>query len=339
MSEEFWRMKKVCVVGEGAWGTAIALLLARNGHHVALWCHDADVADIIKTTGVNERYLPRIQLDKNIHPTFDLGAALEGAEIVFEAIPVQFLRKVLKDAQRYYNPLQIWVMLSKGMEQQTLLFPSQIIQALFGSAVRLAVVAGPSFARDVAHESITAVTIASDCDTAKLLQTIMTNHYFKTYITTDIMGVQTGAALKNVITLGVGMLRGAEYSDNAQAFILTRGLHEMVQLSVALGGRQETLYGLSGVGDLVLTCNSQQSKNLLVGMQLGAGQSLQAILKKTGFIPEGINTIQAMNQLMLQKKIKMPICGGMYEVIFEGKPLKVFLDELMAIPEIWECEQ
>jgi Glycerol-3-phosphate dehydrogenase len=330
-------MKKTCVVGEGAWGTAIALLLARNGYNVSLWCHDPRVVDSIITTGYNERYLPRILLPHTIHATADLAQAIEGADYIFEAIPVQFLRSIFKDVLPYCKPTQTWVLLSKGLEQDTLLFPSQILQDVFGYQVKHAVVAGPSFARDVAHEFITAVTIAADCHTAQLLQPLMNNHYFKTYITTDMIGVQAGAALKNSMALCIGMLRGAEYSDNAQAFLITRGFHEMVRITLALGGHQETMYGLSGIGDLILTCNSMQSKNLQVGVMLGAGETLPTILKKTGYIPEGINTVKAMHQMMQEKKLDLPICRGMYQVIFENKPLKQFLDELMAIPETWEC--
>lgn len=333
-------MKHMAILGEGAWGTAVATLLANNGYAVKIWCYHPEVVEQINLQHHNKKFLPGISLDQSIIATSDLKEALSDAQSVFEAIPVQFLRSVLQQAKPYCDPEQIWVVLSKGIEQDTLLFPTQIIDEVLGDSVQKALLMGPSFAKDVANKQITAVTVAApDCDQAKALQQLLANDYFRPYISTDMIGVQVGAALKNLITLGVGMLDGAGYTDNAKAFLLTRGLHEMVQLATHLGGKQETLYGLSGVGDLVLSSMGSLSRNLEVGKRLGSGQSLEAILKETGYIPEGINTVQSVQQLLDKEKINLPICRGIYDVIFADVSLKQMLQSLMREPLSWECEK
>ncbi len=332
-------MKLVTILGEGAWGTAIATLLAHNGYDVNLWCYTKDLVPEINRTHQNERYLPGVTLDKKIKAVADITTALCDVTWVFEAIPIKYLRSILLEAKPCMRSDQIWVVLSKGIEQETLLFPTQIIDDVFDNKVQTTVFAGPSFAMDVARKQITAVTLAAQhCELGQKLQHMLANEYFRPYISTDVIGVQAGAALKNVITLGVGMLDGAGYTDNAKAFLLTRGLAEMTQLIVALGGTQETAYGLSGVGDLVLTAMGQLSRNLEVGRLLGKGQLLEKILKETGYIPEGINTVQSVYQLIAARNLKLPICQGIYEIIFKGRSLQDFLKGLMAEPLSWECE-
>lgn len=197
-------MKSVTIVGEGAWGTAVATLLAHNGYHVRLWCHNKELVDTINTTHRNERFLPGVTLSDNIRAVANLQEALKDVSWIFEAIPVKYLRSTLIEAKPYVHSLQKWVILSKGIEQNTLLFPHQIIDDVFARSVPSLVFAGPSFAMDVARHQITAVTIAAvDCDDAKALQKMLANNYFRPYITTDVIGVEVGAALKNVITIGI----------------------------------------------------------------------------------------------------------------------------------------
>ncbi len=329
----------IAMLGEGAWGTAVAMLLAYNGHEVKLWCYNTELVSQINATRQNERYLPGVTLPKNITAVATIDEAICNSEWVFEAIPVKFLRSVLQKAKHCYKDTQRWVVLSKGIEQDTLLFPTEIIADVLGDAVQQTVFAGPSFAMDVARKQITAVTIAAPgCELAKELQALLANNYFRPYISTDMIGVQVGAALKNVIAIGVGMLDGAGYSDNAKAFIITRGLHEIAELAVALGARRETIYGLSGVGDLILTAMGSLSRNLQVGKRFGQGQSLETILKETGYIPEGINTVESVQQLMRKHDVRLPICWGIYEVVFNHKPLEDMLKELMRDPAPCECE-
>lgn len=333
-------MKIITVLGEGAWGTAIATLFAHNGYTVKLWCYDADVAKQIYATRMNERYLPGIILSPLIIPTTDLREALCGSLFVFEAIPIKFLRSVLTQAIRCFNSEQTWVVLSKGIEQNTLMLPTQIIDDSFSQSVKKMVLVGPSFATDLARKKITAVVVAApNCDQGRILQGMLANEYFRPYITTDIVGAQVGAALKNVITLGIGMLDGAGYTDNAKAFLITRGLAEMADLAHALGGMKETMYGLAGVGDLVLTATSMTSKNLQVGHQIGRGILLTTIEKEIGTVPEGINTVQSAHALMRKyPSLSLPICQGIYDCIFSGKSVTKMMHELMNKPLTLECE-
>ncbi|MGB8366969.1 MAG: NAD(P)H-dependent glycerol-3-phosphate dehydrogenase [Candidatus Babeliales bacterium] len=333
-------MKKVTIIGEGAWGTAVATLLATNGYEVLLWCYDKQVAKTIAKKQINERYLPGIKLPDAIKPETDLKKVLVGIDWIFEAIPVLFLREVLEKASRWISADQRWVVLSKGIEQKTLLLPTQIIDDVFHKKIEKAVFAGPSFAQEVATKQITAVTVAStSCIVGKELQQLLVNDYFRPYSSLDIIGVQVGAALKNVVTLGIGLLDGAGYNDNAKAFFMTRGFHEMVQLACAMGGKAETLYGLSGFGDLVLTSMGRLSKNLKVGNRLGKGEKLTSVLEKTGYTPEGVNSVRSVCQLMEQYALDLTICRGIYKVIFEEESVQTMLNELIKQPLSWECKE
>ncbi len=330
--KELWAVK-IAIVGAGAWGTSIATVCAHNGHEVLLWAYEQQVVDDINNDHENKRYLPGISLDHRIKATNDLESALCDVQWVFEAVPVAFLRETLKKTIHCFSQEQIWVITSKGIEQHTLMLPSQIVDEVFGDIINKAVMAGPSFAYDLAEQQMTGIAVAAqDCALADKLQTLLANEYLRPYVSLDMIGVQLGGALKNVIALGVGMLDGARCTDNAKAFIFTRGLHEMVQLGMKLGAKQETFYGLSGVGDMVLTAMGTRSRNLEVGKRLGTGQTLDAILQETGYIPEGVNTVQSLHQLMDKQEIKMPVCQGIYEVIFEHKPLKEMLADLIAQP-------
>lgn len=331
-------MKQIGMIGEGAWGTAVATLLAHNGYTVKLWCYNKELVHQINTDHINNRYLPDIQLDSKIIATDSLEDAIYESDWVFEAIPVQYLREVLKDAASYCRPNQHWVVLSKGIERDSFLLPTQIIQDTFETLVQISVCAGPSFALDVANKQITAVTLAAvDCHEGRALQKIMASDYFRPYTTTDVIGVQASAALKNVITLAVGILEGAGYTDNLQAFIFTQGLYEVGKLVSALGGRRETVYGLSGVGDLWLTASGDLSRNLQVGRRLGTGETLQQIIEQTGYTPEGVNTVYAVYELMHKQAVSLPISAGVYEMLFAGKSVDHFLNDIMTLPLDSEC--
>jgi glycerol-3-phosphate dehydrogenase (NAD(P)+) len=321
--------KDVCILGEGAFGTAIAMLLAHNGYTVRLWCYDAAVAQVIKEKHVNERYFPGVTLSSRIEPTTNINQALTDVRWVFEAIPVKYLRSVLIQVKPYFQHNQVWVILSKGIEQDSLLLPSQIVDNVFTVPIQKAVVTGPSFAHEVAQKQITAVALSStDHVIAHELHTVLANDYFHLYITPDIIGVQIGAALKNVIALGIGMLDGAQYGDNPKAFFFTKGLQEIAHISVMLGGHQETIYGLAGVGDLVLTSLGKSSRNLEIGRRLGKGEKLETIIQKIGSIPEGINTVVAFYQLLQKYSIQAPLCQGIYELIFGTQTIETVLKQL-----------
>jgi glycerol-3-phosphate dehydrogenase (NAD(P)+) len=324
-------MKHVCVLGEGAWGTAFATLLAHNGHAVKLWCYEESNVQSIARTRINERYLPGQILSERITPTASLSDAMSGSEWIFEAIPVQYLRSVIQKAAPLFTDDQTWVVLSKGIEQETFLLPTQIIDDVCGKNHKKAVVAGPTFAADLARQQVSAASVAAtDSGVAHALQKILANDYFKPVLNTDLVGVEVGGAVKNVITLGVGILEGAGYTDNTKAFLVTCGLQEMSEIAKTLGGKPETIYGLSGAGDLMLTALGTLSRNLAVGKRLGKDDaSLQTILDELGHIPEGINTAQTIHQFMKRKNLQLPICNAVYEIIFAGKQVDHLIAALM----------
>lgn len=320
----------IAILGAGAWGTAIASVLANNGYSVLLWAHETGVVDDINLHHRNSRYLPNALLHQSIRATNDLNAVICSAHFVIESLPVCYMRSTIAQTLSCFSKDQIWVITSKGIEQNTCMLPSQIIDDLFGYKTKKVVMAGPSFAQEVIEKKLTGMVIASDdLNVAQQFKELIRNDYFCPEISADMIGVQLGGALKNVITLGVGILDGAGFTDNAKAFLLTRGLSEMTQLGLAFGAKQETFYGLSGVGDLVLTAMGRFSKNLAVGRQLGQGKPIDQIIKETGYIPEGVNTVQSLHQLMDDVDVLLPVCDGIYQVVFEGADLQCMVNALI----------
>ncbi|MFC1842700.1 NAD(P)H-dependent glycerol-3-phosphate dehydrogenase [Candidatus Dependentiae bacterium] len=299
-------MKKVCMLGSGAFATAVSALLADNGLQVNMWCYDPMVAKSVETKHCNEAYFPDAKLSENIKPFIDIEKAMDGCEIIFEATPVAFLRSVLQKAKPYFSDTQTWVVLSKGIENETLLFSSQIIDDIFQSSVKKVVVSGPSFAKDIIAKQVTGVDIASkDEKLSQNISQILSNDYFKTFFTTDTLGLQIGGALKNVAAIAIGMLDGAGHADNTKAFALHEFLQEMLLFAKLLGAQEKTLYGLSGIGDLVATCMGGSSRNLMFGRLLGQGKTLKEakeVFSKIGnlsqsAVPEGINTVKSVYQM------------------------------------------
>lgn len=324
-------MKQVLVVGEGAWGTAIATLLADNGFTVLLWCHDPQVAQTIAEKRINQRYLPGITLSETIIPVTDLSVAQQ-VDFIFEATPVVYVRSVLEQLKPYVTKNHTWVLLCKGIEQGYLLLPSQILDDVMGYSTKNVILTGPSFARDLANCDTTAVVLASkDAQLAADLQSMLANNYFKPFLSDDVIGVQAAGALKNVVTLALGMLDGAGYSDNARAFLFTQALQEIKTMITTLGGVPETTYGLAGIGDLVLTSMGNKSRNREVGHRLGAGDLLSTILEQTGYTPEGINTVQSIHQLAAKYEITLPLCAQIYHIIFGDGKTEDIVTSLMAL--------
>lgn len=310
----------VTVLGAGAWGTALALLCARNGHHVTLWCLEQEVADDIAHNKKNDRYLSGIDLDSSIETTTDLAYALQDSFFIIEAIPVAHLRTILEQARSFYHKNQRWIVTSKGIEQETLLLPTDIVNDVLGTATDTIVLSGPSFAREIAQQQPTTVDIGTtDARMIAELTQLLCNDYFSINPCNDPIGMQVGGALKNVIAIGVGILDGAGYTGNAKAAFITHGLQEMGVLTKVLGGNKETIYGLSGVGDLMLTTTGSLSKNLAIGKRIGAGDKLADIQKEGGQLPEGINTIKSVQQLARKLSINLPLCTAIYQVVVEEK--------------------
>lgn len=309
--------KSITILGAGAWGTAIAHLLATNGHEVTVWCHEPELTEEINQNHTNSFYLPDVELPYNIRATASMQEAFDGAHIIFEAVPVKYLRTVLEHARGFVNKDQIWVILSKGIEQESFLVPSQILDEVMNFSVKKVAVCGPSFARDLVEAVPTGVIVASDYEhLAQVISSVLINNYFSCTLSGDLLGVQLAAALKNVFALTIGIAFGTQARDNTVALLFTRALAEMGKVVQAFGGQQETVYSLAGVGDLVLTCYGSLSKNFTLGKLLGQGTLLQDISSE-GVFPEGINTIQSLIQLAEKKSLKLPIVQGTYGFIFE----------------------
>ena len=311
-------MKKVTVLGDGAWGTAIAMTLAENKCDVMLWCHYQDVADEIRTQHTNTRFLPGFTLPINIVSTTNIEDACTHSSYIFVAVPVIYLRSVMQTMKPYITKNHVVISLSKGIEDATLSLPTDVIKDELG-AVSVAVIAGPNFAHEVADQKITAMTIAAaDHKCTVEIHNLLANSYIQVYMSTDLIGVQVGGALKNAISIAIGMAEGANLSENSRAFLFTRGFQEIVTLACSLGGKQETLYGLSGIGDLVMSAYGKGGRNRMCGMLLGQGKSLKQIQQRYETLPEGINTIHSLHTLIQQRGFSMPICDHMYSII-QGK--------------------
>lgn len=320
--------KKIGVVGAGAWGTAIANVLAKNGYEVLLWCYEEQLAQEINQQHTNSLYMPGHIFSDKVHATHDLQYLFKHTTIIFEAVPVQFLRSVLLPLAGSFAGHQ-FVCLSKGIEASTLMVPSSIIQDIaVGHDVPIAVISGPSFAQELVAQQLTAVNIAAtDTLLSQTVTQLLMNDYFSLCYTEDVIGIQIAAALKNVITLMVGIAQGVGCGDNTRAMIMTIGLAEIARLVVAMGGKQEAVYGLAGLGDLLLTATGSLSKNLKAGIALGQGQSVQQIMQ-TGIVAEGLNTIKSINELSQQYKVSMPMCNELYAVVYEGTSIKKLLPTL-----------
>lgn len=330
--------ERVAVIGAGAWGTAFSTLLVKQGFIVQLWCHEEEVAQSITHDHVNFKFLPDCTLDKNIMATCSLKEALDGCRLVFEVVPVKFMRSILERSKEYATEQQVWVMLSKGIEQKTLKLPPDIIDDVFGFDVKKVTLSGPNFAKDLIKEAYTATTVASsDCDLAREVGMMLSCDFFCPYLSLDPIGVHVGGAIKNVLALTIGIARGAGHPDNTVAFLLTRGMHEIGILAQHFGGKQETVYGLSGLGDLVLTSLGKHGRNQKVGFMIGQGDRLEEVLERTGLIPEGVNTVQSVKQIIDKHKLDLPICQGTYDILFNDRSMKSVLDDLMSRPLSKEC--
>ncbi len=310
----------ISILGAGAWGTAVATVLAHNNHDVTLWCHEPRVADEINHQQTNGSYLPGIQLQKNIRATTNMQNAIQSSAWVFEAIPIRYLRSVMSSIKPYINVQHSIVILSKGMENKSLHLPGEIIAEELGTQNKIAVVSGPNFAQELAQKMFTTSVVASNSpDFSFAVAQLLENSYFKVQLSNDFIGVQVGGAFKNVIALALGIAHGAGCGENTRAYLLTQGLHEMALITEALGGKAETIYGLSGLGDLVLCCTGSLSRNFKVGVLFGQGHAFTDISRQYQVLPEGINTLHEINTLMNRYSLALPLCVKTYEAVFLNK--------------------
>ena len=290
---------RVGVVGSGAWGTALASLLAKKGHEVTVWCHEPEVARAIRDTGVNP-YLEGVTLPEALRAVTGLEEAVSGADLVLSVSPSQFVGRVMADAGPHIDPDALVVSASKGIEMATLRRMDQVLSETLPPALmeRFSVLSGPSFAAEVAREAPTAVVAAShEAGAGRRVQEIFQTGYFRVYTNPDVVGVELGGALKNVVALAAGVAAGLGFGHNTMAALITRGLAEMRRLGVALGARKETFAGLAGMGDLVLTCTGDLSRNRTVGYRLGGGETLEEILDDMTAVAEGVKTAEAVHDL------------------------------------------
>jgi len=324
------RKIRTTVFGSGSWGTSIALLLRDNGYEVTMWSKFEDEANILKTTRKNP-LLSCIEIPEDIKITSDLSEAVcdTGAAVI--AVPSFGLRET---AQLLYGELDeecVIVCMSKGIEKDTSNLFTSILRDTFGESASIAAVSGPTHAEEVARRIPTACVAASnDISVAMRVQNLLMNEYLRVYTSTDIIGVELGAALKNVIALGAGISVGLGFGDNTMAMLITRGLAEMAELCVKMGGKKETLAGLAGLGDLLVTCMSEYSRNRRAGILIGTGINSEEAMQKVGAVVEGYYAAKAAKELSEKMDADMPICLETYRVLYENKPPKTALKDLMG---------
>jgi glycerol-3-phosphate dehydrogenase (NAD(P)+) len=311
-------VSKLAIIGAGSWGTALSIALSRRYESIALWTHEADLASRIETTRENDVYLPGFQLAPNIGPVTDFSSALENAEVVLGVMPSRFARSLYERMLPHVRPEMQFVSATKGIEQNTLLRMSEVITQVLGSRFepKVAVLSGPTFAREIARGDPAAVVISStDECLARNIQRAFSGPVLRLYTNTDPIGVELGAALKNVIAIAAGICQGLGLGSNTLAALITRGLAEITRLAVAAGGQPPTLAGLAGLGDLVLTCTGDLSRNRSVGFQLAKGRPLTEITASTKMIAEGVETTAAAVALSRRLAVDMPITRKMWSIL------------------------
>jgi glycerol-3-phosphate dehydrogenase (NAD(P)+) len=325
-------MKKVTVLGAGSWGTALAMVLTENSHDTLIWSHREDQANEINERHTNEKYLPNIHLPEKLTATSDIKSAVEHGEILVFAVPTKAIREVAGQVMNYLDKKVLIVHVSKGIEPDTLKRISEILEEALDPRVveDIVVLSGPSHAEEVVLHHPTTITAAcANLRSAEKIQDLFMNHYFRVYTNTDVIGVELGGALKNVIALAAGISDGLNYGDNAKAALITRGLAEIARLGVRMGGNPFTFAGLTGMGDLIVTCTSVHSRNWKAGNMLGKGMKLDEVLENMGMVVEGVRTTKAAYQLAQKYDVSMPITTSLYQVLFENKDPKDAVDELM----------
>lgn len=330
-------MSRIAIIGAGAWGTALSIVLGRKGtHEVWLWSHEMEVCDALRQRRVNDKFLPGCAVPESVHPTASYEEAIRGAKIVVSVMPSHHCRSVFGKLHSYLTPEMLLVSATKGIENDSDMRMTEVIREVVenarGFAPRLGALSGPSFALEVARGDPTAVAIASeDLDLARTVQQEFSHPSFRIYTNTDVIGVELGGALKNTIAIAAGICDGLGLGHNSAAALITRGLAEMTRLVVACGGKADTMAGLAGLGDLVLTCTGGLSRNRSVGVELGRGRKLPEILAGMhGMVAEGVFTTTAALDLARGRRVEMPITEQMYEILQHGKAPRDAIQQLMA---------
>jgi glycerol-3-phosphate dehydrogenase (NAD(P)+) len=312
---------RIAVVGGGSWGTTLANLLADKGYPIDFWVYESEVKEQIETGRENRVFLPGIPLSPHLRPSNDLGAVIADKDLILLVVPSHLLRNVANQMRDHLPAGVVLVSAAKGIENQTHLTMSGVLREVLPevSVDHLAILSGPSFAREVAQKVPTAVTVASkSLPTAQFVQAVFSCPYFRVYTHEDVIGVELGGAAKNVIAIAAGIIDGLSLGLDTRAALITRGLSEMRRLGVRLGADPRTFSGLSGVGDLILTCTGNLSRNYTVGKKIGGGMSLQAILAEMKMVAEGVKTAKSIYDLARKIDVEMPICEEIYRILYEN---------------------
>lgn len=324
---------KTAVLGAGGWGTTLAVILYSNGNDVTLWEYDEAYTSELNKTRINRLYLPGIKIPDEIIITHSLAEVVSKKDLIVLAVPSQFLRSTVKNIDPSEIRNSFLVNVAKGIENKTLLTMSQMLKEVIPSLndKQITTLSGPSHAEEVARKIPTAVVAASkDSDTSKFVQSVFMTNYFRVYSSTDILGVELGGSLKNVIAIGAGIIDGAKFGDNTKAAIMTRGIAEISRLGVVMGSRADTFAGLSGMGDLIVTCMSRHSRNRYVGEKIGSGMKLGEILSSMQMVAEGVETTKSASRLAEKYQVETPIINEVYKILFEDKDPVQATNDLMT---------
>lgn len=330
-------MANICVLGSGGWGTAASILLHNNGHSVTLWSYDKTECENLKKYRENKPFLPGISIPEGIEFVSDLSA-VSGKDLTVIATPSHGVRGVASKIKDYVTEGQVILNISKGIEEETYLTISQILKAEL-PCCKIAVMSGPSHAEEVSRNVPTTNVVASDdIEISKCIQDIFMSSSFRVYTSDDIIGVELGGSLKNVIALCCGILDGLGCGDNTKAALMTRGLVEMTRLGVAMGAKPETFSGLSGIGDLIVTCTSMHSRNRRAGILIGQGKSVEEAQRTVNMVVEGVRSCKAAKELADRKGVEMPIINEAYKVLFKGQSPQEAIENLMGRDKKTESE-
>ena len=313
---------RIAVLGAGSWGTTLAILLANNSHSISLWSYRDEYTQDILSTRENHSFLPGVKIPSTVVPTSDLISAVHDAEMIVTAVPSQYLRDVMVQMSRIPFQMVKIVNVAKGIENGTLMTMSEMLHDIFPELPpgNIATLSGPSHAEEVSKGIPTTVVVAAtDIETARLVQSTFMEPYFRVYVSTDLRGVELGGALKNVIAIAAGVIDGANLGDNTKAALMTRGIAEITRVGVALGAHARTFAGLSGIGDLMVTCMSRHSRNRYVGVEIGKGRKLSDILSEMVMVAEGVETTKSARALAKKTGVETPIVNEVYNMLFESK--------------------
>jgi glycerol-3-phosphate dehydrogenase (NAD(P)+) len=322
-------LKNLAIIGSGSWGTALAIVLAPRFSRVTLWVYESDLAARMVSGRINDIYLPDCPIPTTVDITSDLASALDGAEIVLSVMPSHLARGLYQRMLPWLNENLLFVSATKGLENHSLLRVTEVIREVVGSR-RVAVISGPSFAREVAcFEPTAVVAAATEPGVAETVQAAFSGPTFRVYTSSDPIGVEIGGSIKNVVAIGAGVLHGMGLGHNAMAALITRGLAEMTRLAVAMGGQPQTLAGLAGLGDLVLTCTGDLSRNRTVGIELAHGRKLDEIVSSMKMVAEGVKTTDAAVDLAKRYSVEMPIAGQMHQMLHAGASPQEAIRRLM----------